>query len=124
MTFRAKPVVKRTHRPQWESEGRQHLYTNIAFGLVVVAAVLILAAAAGASYYGDHLAAAAKVDGVTISKDQLRDLIAVESWQLDRDEQRIRDQAAKGRISDAAAQQQLQALSSQRSNSQQFATKV
>ena len=41
MTFRAKPVVKRS-RNQWESQDRRNFYTNLAFGLVVIAAILIL----------------------------------------------------------------------------------
>ena len=38
MTFRAKPVVKRSHRPSWESQDRRNFYLNLGFGLVVVAA--------------------------------------------------------------------------------------
>ena len=50
MTFRAKPVVKRAHRPAWESQDRRNFYLNIGFGLIVVAgASLILGIAAGLS---------------------------------------------------------------------------
>ena len=38
MTFRAKPVVKRDHRPAWESQDRRNFYLNLGFGLVVVLA--------------------------------------------------------------------------------------
>ncbi len=47
MTFRAKPVVKRAHRPSWESQDRRNFYLNLGFGLVVVLAVVILLVAAG-----------------------------------------------------------------------------
>ena len=57
MTFRAKPVVKRSHKPSWESQDRRNLYLNIGFGIVVVSAVAILLIAAGLSYYNDHLVA-------------------------------------------------------------------
>ena len=49
MTFRAKPVVKRSHKPAWESQDRRNLYLNIGFGVVVALAVLILLIAAGAA---------------------------------------------------------------------------
>ena len=48
MTFRAKPVVKRAHRPAWETQDRRNFYLNLGFGLIVVLAVLILAIAAAA----------------------------------------------------------------------------
>ena len=46
MTFRAKPVVKRDHKPAWETQDRRNFYLNLGFGLIVVLAVLILAIAA------------------------------------------------------------------------------
>ncbi len=36
MTFRAKPVAKRSQRPTWEQQGRRNVYLNIGFGLIVV----------------------------------------------------------------------------------------
>ena len=42
MTFRAKPVVKRDHRPAWEAQDRRNFYLNLGFGLIVLLAVLIL----------------------------------------------------------------------------------
>ena len=75
MTFRARPVVKRTDRAG--RSPRRSLLLNLGFGLVIVVALLILAAAAAASYYGDHLASIASVNGHDISKDQLRVLLAL-----------------------------------------------
>ena len=49
MTFRAKPVVKRDHKPAWETQDRRNFYLNLGFGLIVFLAVLILAIAAGLS---------------------------------------------------------------------------
>ena len=71
MTFRAKPVVKRAHRPAWEAQDRRNLYLNLGFGLIVLLAVIILAIAAGLSYYNDHLKSVGSVDGQSISIDDL-----------------------------------------------------
>ena len=73
MTFRAKPVVKRAHRPAWEAQDRRNFYLNLGFGLIVVLALVILGIAVGLSYYNDHLASVGSVDGQSISKDELKD---------------------------------------------------
>ena len=67
MTFRAKPVIKRTHRGGWDTRERRNLYLNVAFGLVVLVAVAILAVAGGATWYGQHLRAVASVNGQAIT---------------------------------------------------------
>ncbi len=123
MTFRAKPVVKRAHRPSWETSSRRNFYLNIGFGLVVLLAVLILAAAAGASYYGDHFAAVAKVKGATITKDDFRELVKVETFRLSRQESKLREQQQLGRISDAEFQLELSRINQER-QSNTFATDI
>ena len=75
MTFRAKPVVKRAHRPAWEAQDRRNFYLNVGFGLIVLLALLILGIAIGLSYYNDHLASVGSVNGQSISKDELRDRV-------------------------------------------------
>ena len=110
MTFKARPVVKRTHRPSWETDNRRNLMFNIGFGLAVVAALLILAGAAGASWYGDHLASVASVNGVGISKDDLRDRIAVDSFRIDHAKSLIRDELSAGRMTESDATTQTNAL--------------
>ena len=91
MTFRAKPVVKRDHRPAWETQDRRNFYLNLGFGLIVLLAVLILAIAAGVSYYNDHLAPVGSVDGESITKDEFTDRYQVEAWRLDEAEARVAD---------------------------------
>ena len=82
MTFRAKPVVKRAHRPAWEAQDRRNFYLNLGFGLIVVLAVVILGVAAGLAYYNDHLASVGSVDGQSISKDDLKDRLKIDAWRL------------------------------------------
>jgi len=111
MTFRARPVVKRTDRAG--RSPRRSLLLNLGFGLVIVVALLILAAAAAASYYGDHLASIASVNGHDISKDQLRDRIKVEQFRLSITQSRITDAMQTGRLDQATGQQQLDYIDQQ-----------
>jgi parvulin-like peptidyl-prolyl isomerase len=116
MTFRARPVVKRTDRVA--RSPRRTLLLNIAFGLVILLALLILAAAAAANYYGDHFASVADVNGHPISKDQLRDRVKVEQFRLDITLSRITDAVQSGRLDQAAADQQTQYINQQLGTSQ------
>lgn len=102
MTIRARPG---SNRPRsWDDRERRTLLMNIGFGLTVIAALLLLAIAAGASWYGDHLAAAATVNGQTISKDAYRKQLAVDAFRLDYQQRRIRTLLTAGRIRTADAQ--------------------
>lgn len=112
MTFRAKPAAKRGHHGSDAS--RRNLYLNLAFGGVVVLALLILAAAAAASWYGDHLGAVAKVDGVTITKDDYSDRSKIEQFRIVQAEARIRDDFQAGRLTQAERDQKLNAVDQQR----------
>jgi parvulin-like peptidyl-prolyl isomerase len=114
MTFRAKPAVKRAHRPSWEVQGRRNLYLNLAFIGVIVLAVLILVAAAGVSYYDDHFGKVAVVNGTAITKDALRDRVKVDTFRLDHTESIIRDQLNTGKITQDQANTQLQQVTSLR----------
>ncbi len=112
MTFRAKPVVT-PGRQRRESGERRNLYLNLAFGAVVIIAVLILAGAAAASWYADHWAAMASVNGQSISKDQYRAALAAYTWRLTEAESNFRDQGTRGLISSSEADQRIQQLQSQ-----------
>ena len=114
MTFRAKPVVKRAHRPAWEAQDRRNFYLNLGFGLIVLLAVLILAIAAGLSYYNDHLAPVGSVDGQSISKDELRDRVTIEDWRLQESERRIRTAVLAGHLTEAQAAAADQAIAQQK----------
>lgn len=108
MTFRAKPVVKRAHRPAWEAQDRRNFYLNVGFGLIVVLAVVILAVAAGLAYYNDHLVSVGSVDGQSISKDDLRARVQVDAWRLDEDDRRIATEVAAGHLTQAQGTTQQQ----------------
>jgi PPIC-type PPIASE domain len=110
MTFKAKPVVKRAQRPSWEGQDRRNFYLNIGFGIVVIAAVLILVVAGVLTWYNDHLAPVGSVDGQTITKDELRDRLDIESWRLDESERRVRTAVVAGQLTEAEGQQQLESL--------------
>ncbi len=115
MTFRAKPVGKRGHRPSWESQDRRNFYLNLAFGLVVIAAVAILLIAAGLTWYDSHLASVGSVDGQNITKDDFADRLKIESWRIDQADRAVRDLTVAGHITAAQAQSQQQLIEQQRS---------
>ena len=71
MTFRARPTTS-SHRSGHEADHRRNIWLNIGFGLVVLVALLLLAGVVGANWYSDHLAPAARVNGTTITMDDLR----------------------------------------------------
>jgi parvulin-like peptidyl-prolyl isomerase len=114
MTFRAKPVVKRAHRSAWEAQDRRNLYLNLGFGVIVVLALLILAIAAGLAYYNDHLASVGSVDGASITKDDLRQRVAIETWRLDESDRRIRTAIVAGHLTEAQGTAAQQTIAQQR----------
>ena len=113
MTFRAKPVVKRSSKNSWESRDRRNTLLNLGFVAVIVAAVLLLLAAIGVSYYNDNLAGVGSVDGTSISKAELRERVTMESWRLDQAKNRIRTQVNAGRLTQAQADVQNQIIAQQ-----------
>ena len=114
MTFRAKPVVKRDHRPAWEAKDRRNFFLNIGFGLLVAIAVLILAVAAGVAWYSDHLAPVASVNGQNITKDEFKERLTLEAWRLDQAEGRIRTAVVAGYLTESQGSVQNQAIGRQR----------
>ena len=112
MTFRAKPVVKRSRNP-WDSKDRRTFLTNVAFALVIVAALLILVVALGYTWYTEHLAPVGSVAGQSITKDEYNERLEIEAWRLKEQERRIANQVASGRLTAAQAEQATQILSNQ-----------
>lgn len=114
MTFRARPVAKRPSRAGWDSDERRTALINGGFIVAIVAAILLLVGYVGWSYYSDHWGPAATVDGATITRDDLRTRIAIETFRTSYTETRIRDLLAQGRLTQSEASQQLAYLDQRR----------
>jgi parvulin-like peptidyl-prolyl isomerase len=115
MTFRARPSGV---RPRTDSDrgDRRNALMNLGFTVVVVVAILLLVVAAGISWFNDHLAPAATVDGQTISKDAYVARAKIDAFRIELQERAIRTRRAQGTIRDDDAQTQLSLLSQQKQN--------
>ncbi|HET7725841.1 MAG TPA: peptidylprolyl isomerase [Candidatus Limnocylindrales bacterium] len=115
MSFRARPVSGRT-RPTFGSDSpdRRNLFLNIGFGVVVVLSLLLLVLAWGLSWYNDHLAPAATVNGETITKDEFRARLEVDTFRLDLEGRRLRDRLQAGTIRETDYAQAQQIIEQQR----------
>jgi parvulin-like peptidyl-prolyl isomerase len=114
MTFRAKPVSRRRGRAGWDSGDRRTALINGGFVAAIVVSILLLVGYAGFSWYTDHFGAAATVNGRTITRDEVRARVAVESFRLNYIESRIQTLMAKGRLDQSTGQQQIALIGQQR----------
>lgn len=114
MTLRARPVARRRGRAGWDSGDRRNSLINAGFFLAIGISILILVGYAGWSWYDDHFGAAASVDGTTITKDDLRNRLEIETFRLDYVSSRIQTLQAQGRIKPSDAQAQLQFIAQRR----------
>jgi parvulin-like peptidyl-prolyl isomerase len=107
MTFRVRPVDRgRSYR----DPNRRTLYTNIAFAVVIVLAVLILIGVGVTTWYNQHLAAAATVDGQTITKDAFFERARVEQFRLQQLASRIQAEVSAGRLTAAQGDARIQSI--------------
>jgi parvulin-like peptidyl-prolyl isomerase len=113
MTFRARPTTRTGRRSGYESDARRNLYFNIGFGAVVIIAILLLVGAGAASWYGQHLAAVAVVNGESITKDALSESVALETFRLGTLDSRTREKVSAGRMAASQGQQLLTYISQQ-----------
>ena len=97
---------------------RRTVYTNIAFAVVIVLAVLILIGAGIATWYNAHLAAAATVDGQTITKDQFIERARVENFRLQQLAARVNAEVNAGRLTAAQGEARTSAIQQQLDDSQ------
>ena len=89
MTLRARPVARRRGRAGWDSGDRRNNLINLGFFAAIGISVLILVGYAAYSWYDDHFGAAATVNGQVITKDDLRNRLAIENFRLDRKSTRL-----------------------------------
>jgi parvulin-like peptidyl-prolyl isomerase len=115
MTFRARPDAPRS-RSDHDRGDRRNALLNVGFAFVVVAALLLLAIAAGLTWYNQHIAPAATVGGVDISRDALTSQRAVDALRIELAERAIRTRRLEGTIRDVDARTQLSVLDQQASN--------
>ena len=113
MTYRARPVAKRRRSEGWDSDERRTALINGGFILAIVASVLILVGYGGWSWYSDHWGTAATVDDVTLTRDQLRTEIAIETFRTKYAEGRIQDLLTAGHLGQQDAAQELSYLDQQ-----------
>jgi parvulin-like peptidyl-prolyl isomerase len=115
MTLRARPVARRRGRAGWDPGDRRNSLINLGFFLAIGFSILLLVGYAAYSWYNDHFGAAATVNGQTITNDQLRNRLKVESFRLGYFESRIATLLAKGQLTESEYQSQLQFAQQQRS---------
>lgn len=113
MTLHNKPVVKRSHRPSWESHHRHSLYLNIGFGLAALIGVLALIGAGAATYAGDHFAEVASVNGTKITKDQVRDRVKIDAFRIQQAESLVRTEVQLGRMTSAQGDSRISSYEQQ-----------
>jgi hypothetical protein len=72
MTFRTRTAPKSTRRRTRRSDSRRAVYLTLSFTLAILSALALLGGLLIASYYADHGAPIAGVNGEAISKDAVR----------------------------------------------------
>jgi parvulin-like peptidyl-prolyl isomerase len=87
---------------------RQQSVVRLGFLALPVVAVLMLAGVVGSTYYAEHLAPVASVNGTGISRDEWVAQEKVDAFRLGQQEQRIRSAQAAGQLDPATAQADLQ----------------
>ena len=100
MTLRARPVARRRGRAGWDPGDRRNSLINLGFFLAIGFSILLLVGYAAFSWYNDHFGAAATVNGVTITNDELRNRLRVETFRLGYFDSRITTLLANGRLTD------------------------
>jgi parvulin-like peptidyl-prolyl isomerase len=116
MTLRARPVARRRGRAGWDPGDRRNSLINLGFFLAIGLSILILVGYAAWSWYDDHFGGAATVNGVLITKDDLRSRIQIENFRLDYVESRIQTLMAQDRLSASDGQTQLDQITQRRND--------
>ncbi len=113
MTFRAQPVKRRNRGSSPHDDQRQQLMVTLGFIVVIAIGVLMLGGVVAATYYGDHLAAVATIDGTSISRDQWNDRQTVDQYRYALLEQQVTSAVNNGQLDQATADQEMQYVQQQ-----------
>ncbi len=111
MTSRPRQGSSRTRI--WDDPTRRNMLMNLGFGLAVIAALLTLVIALAVGWYGDHLAPAVKVNGVTLTMDDLAKQSKVNSFLIDYQTKQTRTLLSSGKMWATDADGRIQTLSSE-----------
>jgi parvulin-like peptidyl-prolyl isomerase len=114
MTLRARPVVRRRGRAGWDAGDRRNSLINAGFFLAIGISLIILLGYAAWSWYDDHFGSAAVVNGQVITKDDLRNRLAVETFRLDYLERRVQNLVVEGLMSKADGKSQIDFITQRR----------
>jgi len=117
MTFRsrrpARPGVGARVRALFESEERQQATVTVLFIGAIVLVVLALIGAVALAWYNDNLRPLAHVGSVEIGPQLMRDRVALETWRIGRDQDRVTLAQINGEIDAATASARIGALNDQ-----------
>ncbi len=111
MTSRPRQGSSRTRI--WDEPARRNMLMNLGFGLAVLAALLTLVVALAVGWYSDHLAPAIKVNGITLSMDDVARQARVNSFLIDFQTRQTRTLLSSGKMWATDADGRIQALTSQ-----------
>jgi parvulin-like peptidyl-prolyl isomerase len=114
MTFRAKPVARRPGRSGWDAGARRTTLINAGFAGAIVVSILILVGYAAWNWYDGHFGTAASVDGAVITRDDVRNRLAIEKFRIDYTEAQVRAFMQTGHISQSVFNQELSFLNQRR----------
>jgi len=117
MTYRprrqSRPGIGTRVRRLFEDEERQQATVTVLFVGAIIVVVLALIGAIALAWYNDNLRPLASVGSVEIRPQLLRDRVALESWRISRDQDRVTLALQNGEIDQATAASRAQALQDQ-----------
>lgn len=114
MSIRVRPAPRPTTRPRrrdhWQREERTQFWVTIGFIALIALALLFLLGSVAVGYYNEHFKAVGNVQGAQITRDQVRERVALNQFRLTRTEGQVRQAAAAGEIDEQTMTTRLAAL--------------
>ena len=117
MTFRPRrqrrPGITTRLGRLFEGEERQQATLSFLFVGTIVVVILALVGAVGLAWYNDNLRPLASVGATEIKPQLIRDRVELESWRIQRDQDRVTEALQNGEIGESTAAARAQALQDQ-----------